>query len=426
MTFWGQVAVQFLSVWTQPLYYAAAALALWMYVRRVKLERSFYGVKLHDPWRRWLAAQAAGIPAGLAATVLLIGLQIPLDLDALTYAWAAALLLALWRIRFFCFAYGGGLVGLLSLLARLVPGEAVPAGVRGFWYSFTHLQIPSLMATVAVLHLAEALLVRVHGARDPMPAAVIGRRGKAVGGFLLQQFWVVPLVVWVEGTGFGGAAPPYLFPWAGPGLLLAPMPAVLGYAGLAVRHSPGRRAGRTAASLLGYSTALLALSLAAMELPFLTWLPVLFAPLAHEWMIDRELREESEGAPRFVQQGRGVQVLAVVPRTPAEEMGIRSGDTILAANGRAVDSPEALYEALREHPAYVRLEVRDDRGETKLCSRSRFAGEPHLLGIIPSPGPDDVGFARRPAVQGVAWIQALRRLLSGRARTGSRRVGGDA
>lgn len=423
MAGWDQVAWRFLSVWAQPLCDAAVLLALWFYLRQVRTERSLHGVKLSSAGERLALSLVSGICAGILATAVLAVFRVPVDGRALAGASAAAVVLGMWKSRWFGAAYGAGVVSLLSLAARPIPREWIPERVAGWWDVWAHLDVPSTMAVVAILSLVEAVLVAAVGHLRATPMVLQGRRGHSVGGFLLQQFWVVPLVAAAPTAG----SPILLWPvyGAGPTGPLA-VPVVLGFQNIAAARTPVERDRRTALALLGYGAVLLGLSLLAARFPDLAWLPAVFAPLAREWMTDWQVREELAGPPRFTRSAQGVQVLAVIPGTPAWEMGLVSGDTVVTVNGRPVDSPVSLYEALREKPAFVRMEVRSPDGDMRICSRSRFEGDPYLLGIIPTPGPDDVPFACASTVRGVGWIQTLRRWLRRGRTRGSTRLRGDA
>ncbi len=79
---------------------------------------------------------------------------------------------------------------------------------------------------------------------------------------------------------------------------------------------------------------------------FLTKLPsapaAATAQVAGPWLGIRG-ETESDG------QVRGVRVLAVAPKSPAEASGLKSPDVIAAVDGQSVDSPEKLADAIAKH-----------------------------------------------------------------------------
>jgi S1-C subfamily serine protease len=66
------------------------------------------------------------------------------------------------------------------------------------------------------------------------------------------------------------------------------------------------------------------------------------APAASPWLGIRG-ETETDG------QVRGVRVLAVAPKSPAEASGLKSPDVIAAVDGQSVDSPEKLADAIAKH-----------------------------------------------------------------------------
>ena len=131
------------------------------------------------------------LPAGLLGSLLLVLAGI--RAEAVTSLWLLPVsgILALWQPRFLCLAYSGSLL----CLSRLVWG--IP-----------QVEPPQLMALVALLHVAEGLLVlteKSKGLRPRLiPVACSGSRGKTLGekrlpGYQkrwdLQRFWPLPLVL---------------------------------------------------------------------------------------------------------------------------------------------------------------------------------------------------------------------------------------
>jgi membrane-associated protease RseP (regulator of RpoE activity) len=98
--------------------------------------------------------------------------------------------------------------------------------------------------------------------------------------------------------------------------------------------------------------------------------------------------------------GQGVVVLRVDPGSPAEQAGLVSGAVILSVNGRQVNSPEELKQAIGEYEAgdTVTLTIEDGDGSKDLSVTLADAGP--YLGV--SVGPDGVyrfraeGFGEMP------------------------------
>ncbi|WJH36327.1 PDZ domain-containing protein [Paenibacillus sp. CC-CFT747] len=248
--------------------------------------------------------------------------------------------------------------------------------------------VPSLLVLTAVLHLMEGLLVRRQGARLALPLFLESKRGKLVGGYQLQGFWPVPLVMLVP-TGGG----PLTLPWEplfsggqGPaGWSLLAFPAIIGFSQLTTAYLPKDKLRQSSGLLWAYALAVAALAgLAGLWEP-LGLLGAGLAALLHEAMIRYGSREEDRKQPLYVHDGRGMHILAVLPNSAAQEAGLQAGEIVHRVNGVRVRSKEEFHDALRINPAFCKLEVLNHEGHSKFVSRALYADAHHQLGLILSP-----------------------------------------
>src|SRR5690606_32464385 len=93
-----------------------------------------------------------GALGGVMATAIFILLGISLNEVGIWPLWILALLLMLIHPRFLCFSYGAGILALSHLI-----------------FGLPDLDIPALMALVAILHLVEAVLIHLVGAAGATP-----------------------------------------------------------------------------------------------------------------------------------------------------------------------------------------------------------------------------------------------------------------
>ena len=94
---------------------------------------------------------------------------------------------------------------------------------------------------------------------------------------------------------------------------------------------------------------------------------------------------EASNSPYYVHDERGLRVLAVIPGTPAEAMGIAAGEILHKVNGQSVRTKDELYAALHVNSAFCKLEVLNHEGQIKFAQRARYAGEHHQLGVVLAP-----------------------------------------
>lgn len=390
------VPVAILNPATGPFFWMVLVLVAFQYARVGQMERALYGTELAPTWQRVLVAVVYGWAGGFLGGLVMVILGVTLESRDVMFLWPVALLLSLIQPRFLCFAYATGVLALSSLL-----------------FGWPGVHIPGLVALVGVLHLAEALLVYLDGDAGATPVVARNGRGEVVGGYLLQRFWPVPAAVLVmlalpEALRQGGVEMPGWWPLIRPAQperllqpewvpVVFPMVAGLGYTDVALTARPAVRARRTALTLLLYSAVLILLAWGSQHVRALLWVAALASPLLHEAMILWGLRQERWGKPAFRAGDRGLPVLAVLPRSQAERLGLMAGDRILAVNGRPVARAADLREAAGPYGFYLRLEVERDGRRLELETNRFRPDEP--LGVVLAP--DDqaspqVDLGRRP------------------------------
>lgn len=387
LPFFEELGRGFLEILFTPFFYVAILLVYLQYRRQVALERRLFGVRVTSAETQTLRSLGYGIFGGLVATLLISAVGIVLNPTDFAYVWAAAVVLALFNVRFICFAYACGILSLVALMLNALPEYPVSwPWLADLYRDLRALSISHMLALVAVLHLAEALLVALQGGEGASPVFVQSKRGRLIGGFILQKFWVLPLAAVVVTGAEGLESPSWwaILPLAGlHGLEVIPIPAVLGYSGIALARHPDEKAARTAKYLTFYAAVLLALAiLGGRFMPSILWIAALFAPVGHEILVRWEAADEKSRQPRFVKPLQGIRILSVLPDSPAAGMELKPGETIMKANGVPVNTPFDLHFALNQNPAFIKLEVVDEQGEIRFVGKPRFTGDHHGLGLI--------------------------------------------
>lgn len=380
-----QVALQIVQVLVHPLFWVVIGLVALQYYRVASLRRSFLpgrGRVVRDT----VISTLFGLLGGYVGSLLVIGTGLTLSGSGLWYLLPVAVALMLLSPRFLCFAYAGGLVALANLI-----------------FGFPQISIPQVMALVAILHFIEALLILLSGHLGAVPAYVRVSGEHIIGGFTLQKFWPLPVVVLIlVGTlPPGGEAVimpdwwPLIrpdFPGAGDDNLaytMIPLVAALGYGDIATARTPAAKSRVSALHLAGYSLTLFALAFLAGREPLLAWAAALFSPLGHELVIRIGKRTEMNAAPLYTPRPDGLLVLDVAPGSPAWHGGVRSGDLVVDVNGLPVRTRRDLAVAL-ETPGACELFYRGRDGRYRRETVIRRAGEP--LGLLPVPDGDEEAF----------------------------------
>lgn len=410
-----------------PFLYIALAMVWWHSRQSNVLQRRLFHVRLRGTLPMTAARIAAGFVSGIALSALGLAAGAPLTSSTLVCVWIATFVLALFKLRYVCLAYAAGA---LSVVQVVLAWTGVPSGddtMERAGRALQDIDAPSLLFLAGLLHIAEALLVRLQGARYATPLFLEGKRGKPIGAYSLSGLWPVPLLWLVPATGGSGLELPWtpLFGLDGgagaavAGWTLAAFPVLIGFTDRTETQWPEAKAREMSGGLLLYGIVIAGLAAGAAFWEPLTIVAGLAAFLLHEGLLLSGRRRERGRHPAYVQDGRGVVILAVIPGTPADEMGLIAGETVSKANGVRVRSKEELHAALQLQPAFTKLEVLNREGNVKFAHRARYAGEHHQLGLILAPDED----AEYVAAPRSASLRQGLRLAGARMRGHGRRRG---
>lgn len=375
-----------------PALYVFALLLLWAYRKQIMQERKLFHARITSGAGELVRALLFGAAAGLGASILLLALGVAPSYHDVLLIWGLSVLLALLHIRFLSFAYSGGLLIVLSAVARLIPEGGLGEGGHTVLAWLQAVNIPAVLALIAVLHIAEGLLIRLVPGQGLSPVLVKSERGRIVGGYEIQKYWLIPVGLFIAGDAAGTEG--YLSNTSGfwplfyagtAALSLLPVPSVMGYADLAVSSTPQEKAQRSGKVMVWLGVLLLLLAyLGTLWLP-LAVLGGALSLLGHEGLRMYGEWQRRVQAPLYVQLKRGVRVLAVVPGSPADEMEIVTGDVIMRVNGNEINAKEEIYLALQQQSAFCKMEVMNKEGHIKYVQRSVYQGDHHQLGLIVAP-----------------------------------------
>lgn len=295
------------------------------------------------------------IIAGFVCSLCLSEIIWDIKTSDLAIVWMLTLLLAMFGLRFACLSYSAGILSLIHLSSQQIPFSA----------KFPLLETVHTFAAadwlwlVGIGHLLEWALIRLDGEEGAYPVKV-----NQVNGFMLKKGWAIPLLLPNQGG------------WL-------PLPIFLSFARINLSGPMKQQKRQTSTFVLLYGI-ILCLGLYFFEgWESGLWGLALFAVIGHEGIYLGTKWLEKRAKPVFVSNQRGLKVLAVIPNSPADAMGLKTGDVIQRFNGRRIRSLAELTE-MADKATYCKLDVLDEYQDHHITQKALYEDDPPHLGVIPA------------------------------------------
>lgn len=398
MNTFNEIVLRLGSFFLQPMFYLGVIILILQYRRQISFERKLFSSRIHSLPIEVFRSLGYGLIGGIIASILMISLGVVFEPQYLWLIWIVTVILLLFNVRFLCLSYSIGIVGFIAGIMQLFEPNIMlkMVNLNYDWLKdlialLLNIDIPTLIVIVAVLHLVEAILVKLQSAKQATPIFVESKRGRLTGGFQIQSYWLLPLFIFVP---IGNFDQNVLFslswiPLFSQGMLtIIPIPAMIGYADFTTVYSPKEKARKSFKYLLVYSFVLLGLAFIASKIGGFQIIAAIFSGFGHELIRVLGSRKEIKLPAKYVHPKDGLKVLAVIPGSLADLMKIETGEIIKKVNGIPVTNKQELYDALQKQSAFVRLEIINLDGQIKFAQHSIYTGEHHQLGIILSPDDD--------------------------------------
>lgn len=382
--------ITILTIIRSPIYWIVILLVFIQYKRINKMEKKILGINRESIYITMLKVALLGLLGGLIGSLAIVMLGISIDANDFKYIFILAIILMLIHPRFICFSYSGGIISILALTI-----------------GYPRVNVSSIMAIVAILHLIESFLILIDGDSLKLPI-YIERDNMIVGGFNLMRFWPIPFIVLVlvaqpnSGIGLKPSewwpifkSPNSSLTYSSLAYLMAGIIAVLGYGDTAVTDYPRNKTKASFKNLLLFSCVLLTLAIASTYIKELKIIAALFSPIAHEVIIQYGRKKEREGKPVFIPPRRGIKILDTLPKGWAAKIGLKPGDIILSLNGFYVNSKEEVNSILYYRPKYILIDYLNTEGSIVTKELRNNKNGIKSLGILSIPRNPQYSFVAR-------------------------------
>ncbi|MFD2045007.1 PDZ domain-containing protein [Ornithinibacillus salinisoli] len=363
-----------------PLLYWSIFLVLLVGYRRVKRDRIKFGSKVFDVFSEWKGTWGLSILIGIFISLVTIGIGFVFAYETIILLSVVAILLSL-SLRFSLlsasYTFGIGYI-LLLLLPIFLENQS--------YFSqdlFSNTNFTALTILLGFFLLVEAQLLRKTERNETFPNLVLGQRGGWIGQHFIKKLAIIPFFTLIPAGTITSFAPywPY-FSIGEETYSLILVPFIIGFEQSVKGSLPHRAAVKIAKSVFLLAIIVIAMAIGSIFVSWLSIATVIVAILGREFINYRHRVQDNEKRPYFHQSDSGLQVLSVIPGSPAARLEILVGETITKVNGQKIKTEQQFYEALQETGAFFKLELLDDIGEIRFVQSAIYEGDHHELGLI--------------------------------------------
>jgi len=326
-----------------------------------------------------------GLIAGFASSLLTVLSGISIEAGALKYLFLGMIVLAPFDLRYANISYAAGVLAALSLI-----------------FGYPRINIPSLIGLVAILHLAEGILIFI-GRNDDFLPVFIKHNDMITGAFLIRRFWMVPVVFFTYMLQNSQA---FFEPDLHLPTLLSSEPligsayaigldcliALLSYSDIAVTKHPEKKCAEGSVMVFGYGLALLVLSVMSQDRPWMAYASVVVCIFGYEAIHFCSKKSELKGEPLYSAVRRGLRVMDVLAGSHAQKMGLMRGDIILSINNNDIQTDAGVTEALKDYPTFTWLRVLGWDGKERDIEYRCYPEGYNSLGIVSVPREKEVTY----------------------------------
>ncbi|MGH4119402.1 PDZ domain-containing protein [Clostridium sp.] len=368
----------------------------------VAMQKMIMGDRLDSPFELTISQIVIGIFAGAIASLMFTYSGLVFDESSNIYLlFMVSLFFMAFKPKFICFSYSGAVLGMASLLFKYA---AITLNMPKL--DVINIDILTLMTLVGILHIIEGSLVMIDGSRGAIPVFT-SRDNKIIGGFALKRYWALPISLLIllsvatseSMTMQNIMSTDWMHLIRGDIALkimknsfiaTVSLYGVIAYSSVTFTKTKKKKTLVSGVLIISYGVMLAAVAqLAAINMSF-QFFVLIFAAVAHEAMLRLEKYMELTFKPKFASNEEGIMVLEVVPRSPAFNMGIQSGDLIVELNEKKIESDAEIFNVIKGNFNSVSFKIKKASGGLKDVSFSNMNGNKRLgMVVVPREVPKD-------------------------------------
>lgn len=363
-----------------PILYWWILLSLFTGWLRIREERNLFGIKVFDVFSEWKKTWLVSIFFGLFISLIVLGVGIVFTWETILLLNIVIIILSI-TLRFTLLSpsYTIGITFLLLLFSPFILEN------QSFLSNdlFQNVPFHGMAILLGFFLFAEAFLTRRVKRKETYPGLQISERGEWIGIHHIRKLSMIPFFALVPAGAITSFAPfwPY-FSIGGESYSIILVPFMIGFDHVARGRNPDDTAKKIGNAICLLAIIVLIIAAGSIYITWLSLVSVIMAILGREFINVINRVKEKQPLPYFYNQKQGIIVLAIIPGSPADRIGINPGEMIKKVNGHAIDGESSFYRNLQTGGAFFKLEVIDDNGEIRIVQSAFYEGEHHELGII--------------------------------------------
>lgn len=378
---WGAEIVNgFGQMFLNPLLYWTVILFVLTGFYRIKRERKQLGTKVFPLFAEGYKTTFISVIFSIIISIIAIVSGIIMSFEVVMLLSIVTILLSITASTMLLSA--SYTIGITFILLLILPYVTV---IRDY-INFNNISIVhfiSLAILMGIFLLAEAIIVKNKTDKQTFPMKIISERGVEIGKHELKGLSFIPFFAFIPTDSLSIIAPiwPY-FHYGEQSFSLMFIPFIIGFNYKIQGELPSKTARHLSRVTLMLGLIVLIFAFASLYISILAFVSVLSAIIGKEWITYRHKSHDKMQPAYFSPLNRGVKVLATIPESRADRLGILVGETVLKVNGNVVINSKQFYEALQNSGAFFKLDVLDHKGEVRFINSAFYEEDHHTLGII--------------------------------------------
>ncbi|MDQ0269070.1 PDZ domain-containing protein [Cytobacillus purgationiresistens] len=369
------------KVLLNPVFYLVFLAAAFYGVQRVKRERQHFSVRAENAYFELRQLVPLGLLIGIGLSVITItaGLVVPMEMVVFTAAITMLLMLTP-KVRWLAPAYTLSL-GLLVAYFAIEQQWPLPAFLTSS--GVTQSIYPAAAVLIALMVIAEGMLISRNGKKGTSPRLMKSRRGQQIGMHEVKRLWLLPVFLLIPGEALTLTSDWWpVFSIGGNAYSLILVPFAVGYQQQIQGSLPKKAIEAYGKRVIVFGILLLLLSSAVYLYPIAALGIAGLAIIGREFLNYRQRVTEKNAAFFFSKRNQGLMVIGIVPDSPADKMELQVGEVVTKVNGFKVNDEKGFYDSLQKNAAHCKLEVLDVSNEIRFVQRALYVTDHHELGIL--------------------------------------------